>query len=122
MRLAFETSASLLQAFQTEDEGLEFRLARLWQRSKSEGPLLPERVIVTVTVPVGAALSRIVEVPLAPLASDSEVGVAVIDGVGGTPIVKGTSRLAVLNTGVPLSNAVACAVWLPAARPVALKL
>ena len=38
------------------------------------------------------------------------------------PMVNGTAAVAVLNVGVPLSNAVAVAVWLPAARPVALKL
>ncbi len=37
-------------------------------------------------------------------------------------MVNGTAAVAVLNVGVPLSNAVAVAVWLPAARPVALKL
>src|SRR6185369_8223073 len=38
------------------------------------------------------------------------------------PIVNGTAAVAVLNVGLPLSNAVAVAVWLPAARPVAVKL
>ena len=37
-------------------------------------------------------------------------------------MVNGTAAVAVLNVGLPLSNAVAVAVWLPAASPVALKL
>ena len=38
------------------------------------------------------------------------------------PTVNGTAVLTVLNDGEPLSKAVAVAVWLPAATPVALKL
>src|ERR1044072_121708 len=37
------------------------------------------------------------------------------------PTVKLTAVLVVLSVGLPLSNAVAVAVWLPAATPVALK-
>ena len=84
--------------------------------------VLPERVIVTGTEFVGAALKRIDDVPLAPPASDNVLGVAVIDSVGVPWIVNGTAAVAVLSDGEPLSNAVACAVWLPEARPVALKL
>jgi hypothetical protein len=47
--------------------------------------VLPERVSVTVTVLVGAALKRIDDVPLAPPARDNVLGVAVIDGVVGLP-------------------------------------
>lgn len=84
--------------------------------------VLPERVIVTGTEPVGAALKRIDDVPLVPPASDNVLGVAVMDSVGVPWIVNGTAAVAALNDGEPLSNAVACAVWLPEARPVALKL
>jgi hypothetical protein len=42
--------------------------------------VLPARVMVTVTLPVGAALSRKVAGPLAPPANVSEVGLAVIVG------------------------------------------
>jgi hypothetical protein len=87
--------------------------------------VLPARVSVTVTVtPVaGAALSRMLDVPLAPLATFNVAGLATMDGVVVPPwIVNGTDADDVLAAGVALSNAVACAVWFPDARPVALKL
>jgi lipoprotein signal peptidase len=43
--------------------------------------VLPDRVNVTATFPEGAALSRMFDVPLAPLASVSDVGLATIVGV-----------------------------------------
>jgi hypothetical protein len=84
--------------------------------------VLPARVRATVTLAVGAALSRMLVVPVPPLASVRDVGVAVIDGCVVPVMVKGTAADAALNAGFPLSNAVACAVWLPAAKPVTLKL
>ena len=76
----------------------------------NEIAVLPARVRVTVTLPVGAALKRMLDVPVAPLASVSDVGFTTIDGVVVPVIVKGTAGDAALNAGLPLSNAVACAV------------
>jgi hypothetical protein len=84
--------------------------------------VLPVRVSVTVTFPEGAALNRMLDVPLAPPANDSEVGFGMIVGVDVPPTVKVTIGDAALSGGVPLSNAVACAVWFPGARPLVLKL
>jgi magnesium chelatase subunit D len=56
-RLAFEGDAQALQAFREQDEELEFKLARLAQRTPSEQPVLPERVIeqaCRVALAVGA--------------------------------------------------------------------
>ena len=72
--------------------------------------VLPVRVIVTVTGLAGEAPRRIEEVPLVPPGSCNVFGVALIDNVDVPPIVNGTAAVAVLNEGVPLSNAVACAV------------
>ena len=72
--------------------------------------VLPERVRETVTLLVGAALSRSVAVPLAPPATVSDVGLAEIVGWTVPWIVNDTAAVAVLSAGEPLSNAVACAV------------
>ena len=76
----------------------------------TEIAVLPERVRVTVTLPEGAALSRMLDVPVAPLASVSDVGLAVMVGVTVPWIVNDTTGVDVLSAGVPLSKAVACAV------------
>src|SRR5689334_3136585 len=62
----------------------------------------------------------------APAANDWLAVGEVRDIVGGVllplPIVNATAAVVVLSAGEPLSTAVAVAVWLPLARPVALKL
>src|SRR5262252_8634585 len=62
----------------------------------------------------------------APAANDWPAVGEVSDTVGGVlpvvPTVKVTAGVTVLNAGLPLSTAVAVTVWLPLARPVALKL
>src|SRR5262245_52166152 len=75
--------------------------------------------MVTVTVPAGWALRRTVDGWLVPPGIVSDAGVALIDGVGGVPIVNVTA-LFVNSAGLPLSNALASAVCVPAARPVAV--
>jgi hypothetical protein len=76
----------------------------------NEMAVLPARVRVTVTLAVGAALSRMLDVPVPPLASVNDVGVAVTEGCVVPVTVKGTAGDAALSAGFPLSNAVACAV------------
>ncbi len=83
--------------------------------------VLPERVIVTVTEPDGAAERRTDDGALLPPARDNVFGTKLIVGVAAW-ITNVTVVDTVLSAGLPLSTAVAVAVWLPVARPVAVKL
>jgi hypothetical protein len=88
----------------------------------AELAVLPVRARLTVTGDDGAALSRSVDVPLPPDARFTDVGEATTDGCVVPPMLNETAVLVVLSDGEPLSYAVAVALWLPDARPVALTL
>jgi hypothetical protein len=89
--------------------------------------VLPLRVSVTATVPVGAADNRTLVVPvvlaLALPAMLTVLGLATIDGVEDTgTMLNGIAAVEVDNGGFALSKAVACAVWLPTLSDDVLKL
>jgi hypothetical protein len=89
--------------------------------------VLPVRVSVTVTVPVGAAASLTFDVPVVvPLALPVMLTVAgftwMVPPIGVVITENGIEAVEVDSGGFALSKAVACAVWLPTASVEVLKL
>jgi hypothetical protein len=98
----------------------QFELVKVTEVGACVIAVLPVRVMGTLTELLGAALRRSDAVPVPPLFTDNVLGTKLITGVD-VPMENATVAT-VLNTGEPASNAVAVAVWLPALRPVAVKL